>query len=46
MNTQAVAPQRVNVGTRKDPIWIVLDPQPVVVQIPKRPISMASGGME
>ncbi len=43
MNTQALAPKRVNVGTNKEPIWIPLDPQPAVVQIPKRPISMSSG---
>ena len=46
MNTQAVAPKRINVGTYEHPIWILLDIEPVVVQIPKRPISMASGGME
>jgi hypothetical protein len=43
MNPQAIAPRKVNVGTHDNPIWIIMDPQPVVVQIPKRPISMSSG---
>lgn len=46
INAQGVAPKRINVGTNKAPIWIPLDPQPQVVQIPKRPISMSSGGVE
>ena len=46
MNAQGVAPKRINVGTHDAPIWIPLDPQPQVVQIPKRPISMSSGGVE
>jgi hypothetical protein len=46
MNAQALAAKRVNVGTDKEPIWIPLDIEPVVVQIPKRPISMSSGGVE
>jgi hypothetical protein len=46
MNPQAVAPKKINVGTREKPVWIPLDVQPVVVQIPKRPISMSSSGTE
>jgi hypothetical protein len=46
MNAQALAPQKINAGSYKDPIWIPLDIQPVVVQIPKRPISMSSSGVE
>jgi hypothetical protein len=46
VNAQTLAPKRINVGTNKEPIWIPLDIQPVVVQIPKRPISMSSSGVE
>lgn len=46
MNTQAVAPKRINVGTYNQPIWIPLDVQSAVVQIPKRPFSMATSGVE
>jgi len=46
MNTQALAPQKINVGTNKNPIWIILDVEPAVVQIPKRPFSMSSNGVE
>ena len=46
MSTQALAPQKINVGTFDEPIWIILDTEPVVVQIPKRPFSMSSSGVE
>jgi hypothetical protein len=42
----ALSPGKINVGTRENTIWIPLDTQPAVVQIPKRPISMAFGGRE
>jgi hypothetical protein len=45
-SVEAIAPKRINVGTFKEPIWIPLDVQPMVVQVPKRPISMAPGGVE
>jgi hypothetical protein len=42
----ALAPGKINVGTFEHPIWIILDVQPTLVQVPKRPISMAFGDRE
>jgi hypothetical protein len=46
MDVHAVAPKRINVGTHDEPVFIPFDVQPLLVQVPKRPISMSSGGVE